>query len=102
MNCYYGRHQNYSGQYLTMETLLKTITHVIKQCQGITNLKKIKSSYPSIKLLPFENIKCRFLELDNQNKTIQLDHSQTPIWFIDNFQNNFKFVLQKIIRPAYI
>jgi Xaa-Pro aminopeptidase len=53
-----------------------------------SNLKKIKSSYPSIKLLPFENIKCRFLELDNQNKTIQLDHSQTPIWFIDNFQKN--------------
>ena len=45
MNCYYGRHQNYSGQYLTMETLLKTITHVIKQCQGITILKKIKSYY---------------------------------------------------------
>ena len=44
MNCYYGRHQNYSGQYLTMETLLKTITHVIKQCQGIKGITILKKN----------------------------------------------------------
>ena len=51
-----------------------------------SNLKKIKSGYGNIKLFPFKDIKARLIELDNQNKTIQFDHSQTPIWFIDNFQ----------------
>jgi Xaa-Pro aminopeptidase len=51
-----------------------------------SNLKKIKSGYNNIKLFPFENIKARLIELDKQNKTIQFDYSQAPIWFIDNFQ----------------
>jgi Xaa-Pro aminopeptidase len=51
-----------------------------------SNLKKIKSGYDNIKLSPFEDIKARLVELNNQNKTIQLDYSQTPIWFIDKFQ----------------
>lgn len=51
-----------------------------------SNLKKIKSGYANIKLSTFEDIKARLIELDNQNKTIQFDYSQTPIWFIDNFQ----------------
>ncbi len=51
-----------------------------------SNLKKIKSGYGNIKLSTFEEIKTRIIELDNQNKTIQFDCSQTPIWFIDHFQ----------------
>ena len=51
-----------------------------------SNLRKINSTNIKIRIFHFRDIKNRIQELNQQNKSIQFDYSQTPSWFIDHFQ----------------
>ena len=51
-----------------------------------SNLTKLKCNYPNVKLFPFSAVKERILELDREGKCIEYDPSQTPVWFIQNYQ----------------
>ena len=51
-----------------------------------SNLTKLKCNHQNIELFPFDTIKERILELNKQDKCIEYDPSQTPIWFIQNYQ----------------
>ena len=50
-----------------------------------SDLEKIKSKYKDIRLHPFRKIKERIIEINKNNKTIQFDDYQTPMWFFKNY-----------------
>ncbi len=51
-----------------------------------SDLTKLKCNYSNIKLFPFSAIRERILEINKQDRYIEYDPSNTPIWFIQNFQ----------------
>ncbi|MFQ3307060.1 MAG: Xaa-Pro aminopeptidase [Candidatus Midichloriaceae bacterium] len=57
-------------------------------------LTKFKSNYPKIKLSNFSEFKKRIFEINKSSKTIELDPSRTPIWFMQNIDKK-NLILKK-------